>query len=244
MEVKQGVLYVVGTPIGNMADVSERAVYTLKNVDFVAAEDTRTTGLFLSKLGIKNKLTSYHEHNIATKTSEVIERLQGGESCALVTDAGMPCISDPGEVLVRQCRENGVEVCVVPGACAVTSALAVSGFPATRFTFEGFLPPSKRKSRLEPLKDLPHTLIFYESPHKLRKTLEDLYSVLGDRKTALCRELTKLYEEVQIGSLSEFIMPGRVLPPKGEYVIIVEGVSKPPKRTKINKYAQKKEEES
>ncbi|MCL1831832.1 MAG: 16S rRNA (cytidine(1402)-2'-O)-methyltransferase [Oscillospiraceae bacterium] len=231
-------LYVVGTPIGNLGDISARAVHVLSSVDFIAAEDTRVTGLLLSKVceSRAGVLVSYHEHNVAAKTDELVRRIQGGESCAIVTDAGMPCISDPGEVLVRRCREVGVAVYAVPGACAVTTALAVSGMSAVRYTFEGFLPPNKRAARLEPLKCLPHTLVFYEAPHKLKRTLADLREHLGDRRVALCRELTKLYEEVELGALSEVIARYESKTPRGEYVIIVEGAAKPPKRVKVNKY--------
>jgi 16S rRNA (cytidine1402-2'-O)-methyltransferase len=234
--VKANSLYVVGTPIGNLGDISERAIAVLGSVDFIAAEDTRNSGVLLARLGIKAKLTSYHEHNIAAKTGEIVARLQAGESAAIITDAGMPCISDPGEVLVNECRESGAEVYAVPGPCAVTAALAVSGLPTARYLFEGFLPPNKRAARLEALKDLPHTLVFYESPHRLKKTLSDLLAAFGDRRAALCRELTKLYEEVLRGTLAELAAADKT--PRGEYVIVVSGAPKPPKRTKINKYAK------
>jgi len=237
MEVKSGCLYVVGTPIGNLSDISERAVHTLKNVNFIAAEDTRVTGLLLMKLNLKKPMTSYHEHNVNAKNSQIIGRLEKGESCAIVTDAGMPCISDPGEELVRLCCDNNIPVYVVPGACALTAALAVSGLSASRFTFEGFLPVSKRTARLDSLKELPHTLIFYEAPHKLKKTLTDLLTHLGDRKIALCRELTKLYEEVERGTVSDILEIYAEKAPRGEYVIVIEGAPKPPKRIKVNKYA-------
>ncbi|MCL2754428.1 MAG: 16S rRNA (cytidine(1402)-2'-O)-methyltransferase [Oscillospiraceae bacterium] len=243
MAVEKGALYIVGTPIGNLSDISERAKYTLANVDLIAAEDTRNTGLLLSKLGIKARLVAYHEHNEAAKSVEIVGRLQSGESCALVSDAGMPCISDPGAVLVRDCRSSGVPVYAVPGACAVTAALALSGFPTSQYVFEGFLPleKAKRRSRLERLTALPHVLVFYEAPHKLIRTLGDLLGAFGDRKTALCREITKLYEQVENGLLSELIAVYDGKSPKGEYVIVVEGASKPPKKIKKNKYAKEEQ---
>ena len=238
MEIKSGCLYVVATPIGNLGDISKRAEYTLENVDFIAAEDTRVTGLLLSKLEIKSKLTSHHEHNTVKKSEEIIERLQKGESCAIVTDAGMPCISDPGERLVKLCYDNAVPVYVVPGACALTAALAISGLDTSRFCFEGFLSVTKKQrvAALSALKEMPHTLIFYEAPHKLKTTLADLLLHLGDRKIALCRELTKVYEEVLRGSVSDMIQYYEEKSPKGEYVIVVEGAEKPLKIPKVNKY--------
>jgi 16S rRNA (cytidine1402-2'-O)-methyltransferase len=238
MEIKQGCLYVVGTPIGNLSDISRRAAHVLEKVDFIAAEDTRNTGLLLSKLSIKNKQTAYHEHNASVKGEEIVKRLIAGESCALVCDAGMPCISDPGEGLVRLCYENELPVYAVPGACAVTSALAVSGMESGRFTFEGFLSVSKkqRKAHLDSLRELPHTLIFYEAPHKLKTTLCDLLEHLGDRQIAVCRELTKLYEEVERGVISEILNAYESKSPRGEYVLVVRGAPKPPKRIKVNKY--------
>jgi len=241
MEIKQGCLYVVATPIGNLSDISKRAIHTLQGVDFIAAEDTRNTGLLLSKLDIKAKQTSYHEHNARQKGEEIVRRLRGGESCAIVTDAGMPCISDPGEDLVRLCYENDVAVYVVPGACALTAAVSVSGLCTRRFCFEGFLPLKKRKAYLDSLKDAPHTLVFYEAPHKLRTTLSDLMEHLGNRNVAVCRELTKLYEEVQRGRLSDMIALYEEKNPKGEYVLVVEGAPKPPPKIKTNKYANLKE---
>ncbi|MCL1881324.1 MAG: 16S rRNA (cytidine(1402)-2'-O)-methyltransferase [Oscillospiraceae bacterium] len=241
--LKHGALYVVGTPIGNLSDISDRACDVLKKVDFIVAEDTRNSGRLLSKLEIENgaRLTSYHEHNVKAKTGIIVERIKTGESCAIITDAGMPCISDPGEVLVRNCRKSDIPVYVVPGACAVTAALAVSGLSTSRYIFEGFLPSNesetKRRSRLEILKELPHTLVFYESPHKLIKTLVTMQNVFGERKVALCRELTKLYEEVLWGTFAELLSLYESKSPRGEYVMVIEGAAKPPKRTKINKYA-------
>ncbi|MCL1867084.1 MAG: 16S rRNA (cytidine(1402)-2'-O)-methyltransferase [Oscillospiraceae bacterium] len=239
MEVKKGCLYLVGTPIGNLSDITERAVFTLENADFIAAEDTRVTGLLLSKIcGVKKPLTSFHEFNASQKGKEITEKLTQGESCALVTDAGMPCISDPGESLVRLCYESGIPVYVVPGASAVTAALAVSGLDTGRFVFEGFLPSGKKQRSvlLDSLKDERRTLVFYESPHRLRATLSDLHAILGDRQIAVCRELTKLYEQVLRGALSEIIAVCGEKEPRGEYVLVVSGASPPPKRQKVNKY--------
>ena len=220
-----GKLYVVGSPIGNLGDFSERAKETLKNVDFICAEDTRVTAVLLSKFEIKKPMISYHEHNARERGEEILPRLLSGESCAVITDAGMPCISDPGEELVKLCAEHGVEVAAVPGPTAAMSALAVSGLPTKRFCFEGFLSVTKRirKEHLEALKPLPMTLIFYEAPHKLKNTLNDLYEAFGDRRISLCRELTKLHEEVIRGTVSEMIELYKEKEPRGEYVLIVEG---------------------
>lgn len=220
-----GKLYVVGSPIGNLGDFSPRAQETLKEVDFICAEDTRVTAVLLSKFGIKKPMISYHEHNARQRGEEILPRLLGGESCAVITDAGMPCISDPGEEIVKLCAEHSVEVVAVPGATAAMTALAISGLPSKRFCFEGFLSTTKRirREHLEQLKTLPQTLIFYEAPHKLRNTLSDLLEVLGDRKISLCRELTKLYEEVIRGSISDMIKLYEEKEPKGEYVLVVEG---------------------
>ncbi|MDR0222070.1 MAG: 16S rRNA (cytidine(1402)-2'-O)-methyltransferase [Oscillospiraceae bacterium] len=225
MEMVKGALYVVGTPIGNLSDMSPRAVETLRNVDFIAAEDTRVTKTLLSRHGIKTRLVSCHEHNISEKGEGIVSLLENGRSCALVTDAGMPCVSDPGEELVRLCAEKGVSVYAVPGACAATAALAVSGLRAARFCFEGFLSVSKkqRAARLSALKYSPYTLIFYEAPHKLKRTLADLLAFLGDRKIAVCREMTKIHEEVIRGSISEIAALYEDRVPKGEYVIVAEG---------------------
>jgi 16S rRNA (cytidine1402-2'-O)-methyltransferase len=237
-QIVDGALYVVGTPIGNIADMSARGIHTLSEVDFVAAEDTRVSGILLSQFGIKAKFISCHEHNITAKSADIIKLLKSGKSCAIITDAGMPCISDPGEVLVRMCGENAIPVYVVPGACALTAALAVSGLNTRRFSFEGFLSTQskQRNAHLESLKDSVYTLIFYESPHRLVKTLSDLHSALGDRKIAVCRELTKLYEEVIRGNISDILKlystgdtadnptnPNNFKTPKGEYVLVVSG---------------------
>ncbi|MDR0196932.1 MAG: 16S rRNA (cytidine(1402)-2'-O)-methyltransferase [Oscillospiraceae bacterium] len=221
----KGALYLVGTPIGNLSDMSARGVETLKSVDFIAAEDTRVTRNLLSRYEINTCLISCHEHNIAAKSEKIVSRLESGQSCAFVTDAGMPCVSDPGETLVRLCAEKGLPVLAVPGASALTAALAVSGLSTARFCFEGFLSVSKkqRTARLNALKNSPYTLIFYEAPHKLKNTLSDLLKFLGDRKIAVCRELTKLHEEVIRGSVSEIIARYEAVPPKGEFVLVVQG---------------------
>ena len=220
-----GKLYVVGSPIGNLGDFSPRAAETLKAVDFICAEDTRVTAVLLAKFGIKKPMISYHEHNARQRGQELLPRLLEGESCAVITDAGMPCISDPGEELVKLCAEHGIEVVAVPGPTAAMTALAISGLPAKRFCFEGFLSTTKRirREHLEQLKALPQTLIFYEAPHKLKNTLADLLEILGDRRISLCREITKLHEEVQRGSIAEIIKLYEEKEPRGEYVLVVEG---------------------
>ncbi len=225
-KVEKSVLYLVGTPIGNLSDVSERAIKVLSEVDFIAAEDTRNTLKLLTALGIRRELISYHEHNRKSSGERIVARLLGGESCALVTDAGMPAISDPGEDIVKMCAEAGLSVSVIPGPCAAVSALAVSGLSTSRFAFEGFLPAVKgeRRARLEALAREERTMIFYEAPHKLRATLEAMAEVLGkDRRISLCRELTKLNEEVLRLSLGEAVTYYSEREPRGEYVLIVEG---------------------
>lgn len=226
------VLYVVGTPIGNLSDFSKRAVETLNSVDFIAAEDTRVTLKLLTHFGIQKPLISYHEHNIRERGEYIIGRIENGENCAIVTDAGMPCISDPGEDLVRLCAERGVEVKVVPSPTAAMSALAISGLSTSRFSFEGFLSVTKkqRQAHLNEIKNFRRTLIFYEAPHKLLFTLQDLYEQLGDRKIALCRELTKIHEEVLRGTISEMIEYYREKSPKGEYVLVVAGTEEEPEQ--------------
>ncbi len=221
-----GKLYVVGTPIGNLKDMTPRAVETLKMVDFIAAEDTRVTLRLLNHFEIKKTQISYYEHNRTEKGMQIVERILKGENCAIVTDAGMPCISDPGEDLVSLCRDNNVPVEVVPGATAAMSALAVSGLPSGRFCFEGFLSTSKksRYEHLESLKSEERTMIFYEAPHKLKNTLKDFLSCFGeDRKISLCRELTKLHEEVLRMTLSEAVKYYNENEPRGEYVLVVSG---------------------
>ena len=223
-----GILYLVATPIGNLGDFTPRGVETLETVDFIAAEDTRVSVKLLNHFSIRKPLVSYHEHNHVTAGQAVLSRLLAGESCALVTDAGTPAISDPGEDLVRLCAENGVEVRAVPGCCAAVNALAVSGLPTGRFTFEGFLTVNKksRREHLDSLKGETRTMIFHEAPHKLRTTLGDLAEAFGgDRRIALCRELTKLHEEVIRCTLSEAIARYEETAPKGEYVLVVEGTA-------------------
>lgn len=220
-----GKLYLVGTPIGNLGDMTYRAVETLKSVDFICAEDTRVTAKLLNYFDIKASLISYHEHNAKTAGNVVVQRILSGENGAIVTDAGMPCISDPGEDLVKLCAENGVEVNVVPGPSAVVSALAVSGLDTSRFAFEGFLSVTKKQrfSHLAEVKNCTSTMIFYEAPHKLIYTLKDMLEYFGDRKISLCRELTKIHEEVFRTTLSQAIEHYTVNKPKGEFVLVIEG---------------------
>ncbi len=222
-----GELFVVGTPIGNLGDFSPRAAETLRTVDFIAAEDTRVSIKLLNYFDIKNKLIAYHEHNRAEKGPSIVERILAGESCALVTDAGMPAISDPGQDLVRLCHESGIKVNTVPGPSAIITALALSGLEVSRFTFEGFLTGNKPKRRehLEEIKTERKTMVFYEAPHKLAATLHDLHTALGDRKIALIKELTKLHENIEFGTLSEFDGKYDGVKLKGEYVIIIEAKS-------------------
>jgi len=221
-----GTLYLVATPIGNLGDLSPRAVETLETVDFIAAEDTRVSLKLLNHFNIKKSLVSYHEHNHVTAGQSILARLLAGESCALVTDAGTPAISDPGEPLVRLCAENGVTVTAVPGCCAAVNALAVSGLPTGRFTFEGFLSVNKksRREHLESLRAERRTMIFHEAPHKLRATLADLCEAFGPgRRIALCREMTKLHEEVRRCTLGEAAACCAENEPRGEYVLVVAG---------------------
>lgn len=227
-KVNNSTLYLVATPIGNLSDITERAIKVLSEVDFVAAEDTRNSGLLLSRLGIKKPMISYHDHNRAERGPEIIERLKGGESCALISDAGMPAISDPGEDLVALCAHEGVAVSIIPGACAAVSALALSGLPTRRFCFEGFLPASgkERKMRLSGLSGESRTLIVYEAPHRLKKTLFELTEVFGeDRRIALCRELTKINEEVLRFTLKGACEYYESVAPRGEYVLVIEGAT-------------------
>ena len=221
-----GTLYLVATPIGNLGDFSPRAAETLEAVDFIAAEDTRVSVKLLNHFNIKKPLVSYHEHNHVTAGQAILQRLLAGESCALVTDAGTPAISDPGEDLVRLCAENNVEVLSIPGCCAAVNALAVSGLPTGRFTFEGFLTVNKksRRERLDSLKNEERTMIFHEAPHKLRTTLEDLCAAFGpERRISLCRELTKLHEETIRTTLGEAVVYYTQNTPKGEFVLVVAG---------------------
>ena len=220
-----GTLYLVATPIGNLGDFSPRGVETLQAADFIAAEDTRVSVKLLNHFGIKKPLVSYHEHNRAAAGQAILARLLAGESCALVTDAGTPAISDPGEGLVRLCGENGVTVEAIPGCCAAICALAVSGLPTGRFTFEGFLSANKKERRtaLLKLKNEERTMVFHEAPHKLRATLADMAEILGDRPAALCRELTKLHEETLRTTLLQAVELYREKEPRGEYVLVVAG---------------------
>ncbi len=234
-------LYVVGTPIGNLGDLSPRAAQVLQSVDFIAAEDTRVTLKLLNHFNIKKPMISYYEHNLRERGELIVSRILGGEQCAIVTDAGMPCISDPGEDLVRLCRERGVPIEVVPGPSAAISALAVSGLTTSRFSFEGFLSTAKkaRAEHLNEIKDNPRTLIFYEAPHKLVQTLEDMLRVLGDRRISLARELTKLHEEVLCTTLFQAVVYYKENAPRGEFVLIVEGAQKiEPERVDIAEAAQ------
>jgi len=224
-----GKLFLVGTPIGNLGDFSPRAVQALQDADFIAAEDTRVSMKLLNHFEIKKPLVSYYEHNKYSSGEKIFERILAGENCALVTDAGMPAISDPGEDIVRMCAENNVEVYTVPGPAALISALALSGLPTGRFTFEGFLSVNSksRKEHLESLKDESRTMIFYEAPHKLLKTLSDFCDYFGnDRKIAVCRELTKLHEETIRCTMIEALEHFKSVQPKGEFVLVVNGMEK------------------
>lgn len=220
-----GILYVTGTPIGNLSDLSPRAAQTLEQVDFIAAEDTRVTLKLLNHLGIKKPMISYYEHNKRERGEIICAKIEAGENCAIVTDAGMPCISDPGEDLIKLCEERGIKTVVIPGPSAVVSALAVSGLETGRFCFEGFLSVNKksRNEHLQSLKSERRTMIFYEAPHKLPATLRDLYSAFGDRKLSIVRELTKIHEEVirtTTKYAAENYADGSV---KGELVLVLEG---------------------
>ncbi|WP_432662237.1 16S rRNA (cytidine(1402)-2'-O)-methyltransferase [Wukongibacter baidiensis] len=225
METKRGKLYVCATPIGNLEDITIRVLNTLKEVDLIAAEDTRHTLKLLNHYEIKKPLTSYHEHNKEKKGIELINKLIEGENIALVSDAGMPGISDPGEDMVKLCIENYIEVEVLPGASAIITALVASGLSTEKFSFEGFLDRNKksRRERLKKIKGDDRTLIFYESPHRLKDTLKDMKEVLDDRSIVAARELTKKYEELVRGSISDVINHFKENSPKGEFVILVEG---------------------
>jgi len=218
-------LYLVATPIGNLSDISGRAVSTLKDVDFIAAEDTRITRNLLEHYRIKKPLVSYYKHNSRCSGEKIVLRILGGESCALVSDAGTPGISDPGEDLVRLCVLNNIPIAVIPGACAVVAALSLSGLSAKRFTFEGFLPVEKKKRSLQlaELQAEQRTMVFYEAPHKLLRTLTDMLKAFGDRRVSISREMTKIYEETQRMTLSESIAYFEGVSPRGEFVIVVEG---------------------
>lgn len=222
-----GILYLCATPIGNLGDMTPRAVETLQEADVIAAEDTRNSIRLLNHFGIHTPMTSYHEYNKIEKAEQLTGQLLGGKNVALITDAGMPAISDPGEVLVRKCQEAGITVTALPGACACVTALALSGLPARRFCFEGFL-PSDKKERREILTQLScelRTMILYEAPHRLQKTLSELYTVLGDRKITLCRELTKRFETVLPTTIAAALERYGSEEPRGEYVLVIEGRS-------------------
>ncbi|MBO4651153.1 MAG: 16S rRNA (cytidine(1402)-2'-O)-methyltransferase [Clostridiales bacterium] len=230
-------LYLVGTPIGNMQDLSPRAVEVLSSVDLVACEDTRRTGLLLSHFGISAKLMSYHEHNKASAGSKIIARLKEGQQIALVSDAGMPSISDPGEDLVKLCIEEGIDVTTVPGPVAGISALVLSGMDTRHYYFEGFLPveTKDRKERISVVSETQVTTILYEAPHRLLKTLNDLSSAgMSERRISACRELTKKYEEVVRGTVSEVIEHFNEVPPKGEFVLVLEGKPKNETKTELS----------
>ena len=221
-----GTLYIIGTPIGNMEDITLRQLDMLASVDFICAEDTRVTLKLLNRYDIKKQLVSFHEHSSKADAQHIIDRLMAGENGGVVTDAGMPCISDPGEVLVKLCAENGIDVKVVPGPSAVVSAVALSGLSVRRFTFEGFLPVSKkeRAERLELLRNETAVMVFYEAPHKLKTTLSDLCECFGgDRRISLCRELTKIHEEVLRMTIGEAVEYYNSNEPRGEFVLVVEG---------------------
>ena len=221
-----GMLYLVPTPIGNLGDISQRCRDTLAQADFIAAEDTRVTLKLLNHLGLKKSLVSYYEHNKAFKGDVILDRILAGETCALVSDAGSPAISDPGEDLVKQCAQAGITVCAIPGPCAAITALSISGQSTGRFCFEGFLSTAKksRREHLDSLRQEHRTMIFYEAPHKLLATLEDMAQVFGpDRPISLCRELTKLHEQVLRLTLAQAIELYAQTPPKGEFVLVVAG---------------------
>lgn len=223
-----GKLYLVGTPIGNLSDFSPRAIEVLSSVDFIAAEDTRVTIKLLNHFGIKTPMVTYHKFNAIDHGEKICERIENGENCAIVTDAGMPAISDPGELLVRACAERGIDVVAVPGPTAVATAVALSGLPTGRFTFEGFLSVNKKSriDHLEEIKNEHRTMVFYEAPHKLAATLKDMYTYLGDRKISIVRELTKVHEEVirtTLEQAAEQYADGSI---KGEIVLVLEGAAK------------------
>lgn len=222
-----GTLTLVGTPIGNLSDISPRAIEALQTCDFIAAEDTRVSLTLLNRFEIRKPLISYFEHNKRERGDVICRKLENGENAVLVTDAGMPAISDPGEDLVARCHERGIPVTVIPGPSAGIAALAVSGLPTARFTFEGFLSATKRDRReqLDSLKTEQRTMVFYEAPHKLLTTLEDMHATFGDRRVCLARELTKLHEEIVRTTLAEAIARYRETAPRGEFVVVVEGAA-------------------
>lgn len=222
---EQGMLYLCATPIGNLGDITFHVLETLQNVDLIAAEDTRNSIKLLNHFEIKTPMTSYHEYNKYDKATDLIRQMQEGKSIALITDAGTPAISDPGEVLVRMCQEAGIIVTSLPGACACITALTLSGMSTRRFCFEGFLPSDKkeRKERIAELSNESRTMIVYEAPHHLRKTLDELFQVLGDRELCICRELTKRYEDIYKTTISNAITHYEQTEPKGEFVLVISG---------------------
>lgn len=229
--IEPSTLYLVATPIGNLDDLSLRAIKVLSGVDFIAAEDTRNSARLLAYLGISKPMVSYHEHNRRERGPQIIEKLKAGQSCALVTDAGTPAISDPGEDLVALCAKENVAVTGIPGCCAGIDALTLSGLPTARFCFEGFLSVNKseRRTQLARLQKEDRTMLLHEAPHKLRATLQDLSDAFGaDRRISLCRELTKRNEEIQRTTLGEAVVHYQTHEPRGEYVLVVEGISSPP----------------
>ena len=231
-----GKLYIVSTPIGNIGDMTFRAVKTLKNCDLIACEDTRRTGLLLKEFDIETNLTSYHDHNKNYRSDQILQKVLNGQNVAIVSDAGTPCISDPGFVIVRAAREKDIEVVGIPGATAAINAIAISGMPTDRFVFEGFLPHKKgRKTRLELLKNEDRTIIFYESVHRIIKTVNEMKEYFNGRKVAVLREMTKIYEEFVAGDFDEVINHLNSKDPKGEFVIVIEA-KKTEKRVKVNKY--------
>lgn len=222
-----GILYLCATPIGNLGDMTERVLETLRSVDLIAAEDTRNSIRLLNHFEIKVPMTSYHEYNKVEKAKELIEKMQAGKNIALITDAGTPAISDPGEVLVRMCHEAGIVVTSLPGACACITALTLSGLSTRRFCFEGFLPSDKKEKReiINDLKNESRTMIVYEAPHHLVRTLQELYEALGNRKVTLCRELTKKFETILPTTFEDALTMYETEEPRGEYVLVIEGKS-------------------
>ena len=227
MSANTGSLFLVSTPIGNLEDISFRALRVLKEADIIAAEDTRRTGILLKHFGIQNKMDSYHDHNKTRKAPFLLSQIRKGNSVAVVSDAGTPGISDPAYYLVRMASEASIPIVPIPGATALVSGLVISGMATDRFVFEGFLPPKKgRKTRLEMLATEPRTIVLYEAPHRLIRTLSDLFEALGDRTMAVCREMTKKFEEVLRGSISDIIQVFSHRKPRGEFVLIIQGFSK------------------
>jgi 16S rRNA (cytidine1402-2'-O)-methyltransferase len=240
--VEPGALYIVSTPIGNLDDITRRAVLILGAVDLVAAEDTRKTRILLDHLGIRTRVVSHHSYNESRRIPQLIEQLKGGLSVAVVTDAGTPGISDPAFGVVRRAVEEGIKVFPVPGASALLAALVVSGLPTDRFVFEGFLPLKKGRRRvLERLRGEERTIVLYESPHRIIRTLNDVHQVLGDRHAVIARELTKKFEEVVRGTLSEALQAIQQKTPRGEYVVLVEGADKASRRPESDSVTQKED---